>query len=63
MRLSRPQDRGREPFRKLPAEILRDIANRVLIAVPTLLLVSVFVFLLQKLLPGRSDPAAGRRKP
>lgn len=34
--------------------MLRYIANRVLIAIPTLLLVSIFVFMLQKLLPG--DP-------
>lgn len=34
--------------------MLRYILRRVLIAVPTLILVSVFVFTLQKLLPG--DP-------
>ena len=34
--------------------MLRYIARRLLVALPTLLLVSIFVFLLQKLLPG--DP-------
>ncbi|MEP3668868.1 MAG: ABC transporter permease, partial [Roseibium sp.] len=35
--------------------MLSYIARRLLIAIPTLILVSIFVFVLQKLLPG--DPA------
>ena len=35
--------------------MIRYIGKRLLIAIPTLILISIFVFTLQKLLPG--DPA------
>jgi peptide/nickel transport system permease protein len=48
------------------------IAKRLLVAIPTLLIISIFVFSLQKLLPGdpvlvmageERDPAAGEIPP